>query len=353
VNLKFLRSVFLQFSAIVGAGIFTLPYLFYQSNFYFAVIGLIIISLITAIINLFYIDIVNSTPGQHQLPGYAEIYLGRRSKFLAAFNLLLICIGSIFAYNKLATDFFLVFFPAFNFRLVSIFFIFLVLALYPISKKHLSSFFDFLPIVVIFLSLIFLSLVFNFPLPSLDLMPPGLIFVGATIFAISGFTVIPEIPKKYLLRASLAGLFLATLLYIVYSYSIIKLSGPFLSTDSISGILRSSPVLAYILSVFGILITFKGSLNMLTVFHQIFHQDFNLKPRTATLLTFLISLLTIILLKLTLIEAISLLGSITVSLSILIICFIRLKLPHSFSIKFGVYFVIAVFISILLVTLFF
>ena len=352
MNLKFIRSVFLQFSTIVGAGIFTLPYLFYSSNYYFAVIGLIIIALITVIINLFYIDIVNATATPHQLSGYAQIYLGRRFKILAAFNLLLICIGSIFAYNYLASHFLTVFFPTLNFRLISFLFLFLVMIIYLISKKKPLTLFDFFPVLVIFISLLLFSLSLDFPIPSLNLRSPNLAFVGATIFALSGFTIIPELEKRYLFNASTIGLFLATLLYVIFTYAVITLSGSFLSADTISGINHASPLLASIVAIFGILITFKGSLNMLAVFYDIFHRDFNLHSSISTLLTLFISFVTVAILKLTLSDTISLLGSITVSTAILIICFIRLKLPQTNLTKITVYSVIVIFSLLLFATLF-
>ena len=127
---KFIRAVGLQFSGIVGAGIFTLPYFLSQTNFLGAVMGMLVITLIMAVVNIFYVQIICNTQGDHQLPGYTQQYLGKKFKLLATIILVMAEVGAILAYIKLGAGFIEILWSINTFCSVMIF-----LSFIPLTRK--------------------------------------------------------------------------------------------------------------------------------------------------------------------------------------------------------------------------
>src|SRR3989338_8519827 len=77
---RFLRELILpagMLSAlIIGAGVFSLPYLFYKTGVGIGFIYLALFSVILSAIHLMYGEVVKQTKGDHRFLGYAKIYLG-------------------------------------------------------------------------------------------------------------------------------------------------------------------------------------------------------------------------------------------------------------------------------------
>src|SRR3989344_7606220 len=82
-----LRAIILPASilgaAIIGAGVFALPFVFNQVGIATGLFYLFIFSVIYIFIYLFYADLAIRTPGEHRFVGYARMYLGE-SGFLAS-----------------------------------------------------------------------------------------------------------------------------------------------------------------------------------------------------------------------------------------------------------------------------
>ncbi|MBU1089117.1 hypothetical protein KKA02_04555, partial [Patescibacteria group bacterium] len=334
---KFTKAIFLQFSGMVGAGIFSLPFVYSQSSFNLSILGLIFLTLITAFINLLYIDIINATPGDHQLPGYAQIYLGSFFKNISILNISLTSLGATYAFTTLASGFLTVLFPYLSVYLATAIFLIFLFLIHINNNKFSNKLSDIIPILFLFLPVFFFSFIFQNRLPSIVINNPSLVFFGPTIFALSGFTILPEVEeilrgqknyKKLFKKASLIGLFLASFLYLLFSYSILKISGPFLTQNLVDGLVQVSPFLSKILAIFGLCVTFSASLIFLNIFKEVFYRDLNIKQNLARFLPILIPIIAITIIKTSFISVISLIGSLSVFLSAIIISLIRLKLPH-------------------------
>ena len=87
------------------------------------------------------------------------------------------------------------------------------------------------------------------------------------------------------------GLLLAFIVYLFFSYSIIKLVGNNLTEDSVTGLVKTSYLVAVIISVFGLLTTFKGSINFMNVFHEIFYRDFKMTEKISSLLAVILPII--------------------------------------------------------------
>lgn len=337
----FRRAIFLQFIGTIGSGIFVLPYLFYHSNYLFASIVLIFLTVVVGALNQFYCRIVSCTPGDHQLSGYAQIYLGSFFSFLASFNLILLAFGAVATYLKLFSGFFSLLFPV-SFSLASFLF-FILLFVFFIAKinfsSRLSSVLSFLTILIPLVLFIF-SVSFIGHSSSLINQAPDFSFYGAALFALSGFTIIPEIDEllrrgrhrqqESLFAASTLGLILVVIIYLIFIYSVIVISGPSVSVNTISGLIKVFPILGKLIAVFGLVVTFNAALQFLTILHELFFRDLKFSPFVSSFLPLTVPFLSLFLGAVSLVSLISLTGSVTLFISALIIILIRLRLPRTF-----------------------
>jgi len=349
---KFIRAALLQFSGIVGAGIFALPYFLYNSNFFWAVIGMFIIALVTAIINIFYVQIICNTQGDHQLPGYAKKYLGEKFKYLAAGSLIISGLGAVLACIKLGSGFIQILLPINN-LLAVVFFLLSIIVGYLLKIKKNKVIFDYLPFVAILIVFWLLQIVLLNPLPEIELQTFNLAFFGVSVFALSGFTVIPEMEeilrgekkiKTKLAWASIVGLFLAFIVYLFFSYSIIKLVGNNLTENSVVGLVKTSYFVAVIISVFGLLTTFKGSVNFMGVFHEIFYRDFKMTEKKSSLLAIILPIMTLLLFNLSFGSILGIIGTGSIFVAVIIICLMMSKLKDNYLISSLIILILMIFV---------
>src|SRR3989339_16909 len=188
----FSRATLLQLSGILGAGIFVLPYVFSQSRL--APLGLVLVTFVIAQINLFYTDIILATKGDHQLAGYAGIYLGSFFRRLTLVNFLVLNPCILLAYLILATKFLQALFPGLS--LLSAVLIFLL----PVSLFHLSSikifksYYLIIPLFLVYFTFVIFIVSLFFPGSSSNPAAPLFgNFIGPLVFALTGFTIIPEV----------------------------------------------------------------------------------------------------------------------------------------------------------------
>ncbi|MFZ2152580.1 MAG: hypothetical protein WAV41_00785 [Microgenomates group bacterium] len=339
---QFFPAIFLMFMGTVGSGIFVLPYLFSQSNFIFASVFLVFLTIITAVLNQFYVAIVTTTAGDHQLSGYAQKYLGHRFGLLASLNLLILAFGAILAYSKLFSGFTLVVFPNFSIYLISFLYLLIIFVLFYFHQILSKNIFLLIPIFILVVPIFLYFYSFNYPLLTINYslsITPSFSFFGPLLFALSGFTIIPEVretlgtPKKLSLVVTL-GLLLVAIIYFLFAFSIIRLSGDSLNIDSVTGLATSFPLLAKLIAIFGMVITLRSTVNFMVILRELFYRDLKVSLPIANLLPSLFPLLGLLLTTVSLLTVISLTGHFTIFVSALVICLIRLRLPHSFWTEF-------------------
>jgi len=342
----------MQIAAIVGSGIFVLPYFFAQSNFYFSIFALFIAFIVTFFLNRFYIDIILRTRGDHQLAGYAQIYLGPFFRYLSIINILLLALGAITTYTKLFTTFLHLLIPSISLTLSLLIFIFLITLAFLAVSRQLRLFFDYLPAIVLFIPLILFFCSQSAPQPQFNMSSIDFSVIGALLFALSGFTIIPEIEevfrhfrlsRSFVYIASLLGLSLVVIIYYFFVYSVNRLTLGFPSQDSITSLTAINPFLGHLLAILGLIITSVATYNFLLVIKELFFRDFKISSINSHLLALSFLILPLFLLSYSLVSIISITGSVTIFLSGLTICLVRLRLPHrAFHtlIAFGCFFVL-------------
>jgi len=258
---KFLATTFTLTGTIIGAGILGLPYVFAKSGMLIGTFWLIILGFILIYVNLCLGEISLSTKERHQLPGYAEKYLGKKYKVLMFFAVIFGVYSALIAYligegqslSQLFTgtlDYSLYF--ALGFWLLMT--ILLRKGLKELKKIEIWG-------VGIIILLILGIFIFYFPKINFqnyyynDLNTLFFPF-GVILFALLGFTSIPELreeikgSEKKLKKAIILGTLIPIILYILFSFIFVGALG-----KNVSEVATLS---------FGSLVTLLGIFTMLT-----------------------------------------------------------------------------------------
>jgi len=302
---KFSLAMALLLGTMIGAGIFGIPYVVSRSGiilgfFYFLFLGIFVL-----LIHLFFGEIVLRTKEKQRLPGYAQRYLGKRGKILAAFSTILGIILVLLAYIILGGDFLEILFrgsglSSFQFSLI------FALVLSPLIFKGIklvarAEFFTNLSFILI------IFLVFYLTFPKIDFQNFHLvdfknIFLpyGVILFALTGWNAIPEMAeileerseKKKFKKAIIFSVILATFLYILFALSVIGVSGKNTSADAFSGLLPHLSKNIILLGVLAGVITIADSFLILGLYlKNSLIYDFNIKKNLSFLLAWGIPLI--------------------------------------------------------------
>lgn len=98
VNKKFWAGTFTLTGTVIGAGILGLPYVFAQSGFLIGLMWIVILASVLIFTKLCLGEVCLRTRKKHQLPGYAEKYLGKWGKRLMFFALMFGIYSALLAY---------------------------------------------------------------------------------------------------------------------------------------------------------------------------------------------------------------------------------------------------------------
>ncbi len=101
----YITAILTLVAAIVGVGMFTLPYVTVQAGIIPVGIFFIALAIIQHWLHKLYAEVVLSSKDQHRLPGYAGIYLGPKSKKLLTVLTMIASYGSLLAYTLIGGDF--------------------------------------------------------------------------------------------------------------------------------------------------------------------------------------------------------------------------------------------------------
>ncbi|MEK7463448.1 MAG: aromatic amino acid transport family protein [Patescibacteria group bacterium] len=323
--------------SIIGAGIFSLPFVFNEFGLLAGFVSLIVFAFFYALIYFIYADVVLRTEGEHRFVGYSKIYLGKSgfvaSIFVGLVQLLLV----MTIYIILAPSFTqLIFGGSYVSHLL---FFWLVGSLMMLFNTRKIAWFEFL-IVSGILSIIFLVFFFgvnnadvsfvqnfNFNINSLGVL-------GPVIFALAGVMVVPEVvayfresasPLKFLKRSLLLGSFLPALAYIVFVLGILGFSKN-VSPDSISGLAGSAPEwLIVFLGCLGFLSLASSYVLVSLNTRHIFEYDFSLSANLSKFLVIFIPPALYFLGIRGFTEVISFTGSIFIPLEIILLILIWIK----------------------------
>lgn len=238
---------------IIGAGVFSLPYVFNSGGLINGFIFLGIATVLYVFIHLLYADLILRTPGSHEFVGYAKIYLGRFAELAAILIALVEVLAVLTIYLILSASFSDLLFPGAH--LIKIIGFWLIASASVFMGVRRAAGFEFAVILGIVALMI---LIFGYGAPrfgGLEFSLAGdikglLLSFSPLLFALGGRVAItstvryfPESAErpKYVKAAVTTGTILPAVLYGMFVLGVIALS-PVVTEDAVTGLQSSLPV---------------------------------------------------------------------------------------------------------------
>lgn len=291
---KTFRAAAALIGTTIGAGIFGLPFVVAKIGFVPGTVYLLGLGLLTLLLNLCYGEVILRTPGDHQLTGYAKIYLGKRGRTVAFLALVLTIYGALLAYFiKIGEFLSFVFGFGLPFYWSLGFLLAVALALF-FGLRAVSVLGGFL--VILLLGMIVLLGAAG--LPEIDLsnfsgFNPKFLFLpyGVILFALSGASVVPEMEEilrqehKKLKQAISIGTLIPLFFYILFVSLVVGVCGGSTSEDAVLGLVQFLPAWAADLgAILGILTMGTSFLTLGYVLREVYFRDFKIPKVFAWLL---------------------------------------------------------------------
>lgn len=302
-NSRFIRSTSVLVGTIVGAGIFGLPYAFAQSGFIIGLVYLLLLGGVFYLINLCYAEVILRTKDKLEMAGYVERYLGKKGKLLIACSFILGIYGALVAYTIGVGEFlFSLLNPLFGGSQMLWSLVFWAIASLLVLKG--IGIVSRLEVVMALGLVIVVLLIFGLSYPYLNMDNLKTVNVkniffpyGVVLFALGGASAVPTIrrilgDKVNLIKKSLGlGILIPALIYIIFSFSVVGVSGPDTSETAIIGLASfTNGKILLIGGIFGILAMSTSFLVLGFILRELFHRDYKIPLLPAWVLTVFVPL---------------------------------------------------------------
>ncbi|MBI2644389.1 MAG: hypothetical protein HYW95_02705 [Candidatus Wildermuthbacteria bacterium] len=247
---SFILALSTLVGAIVGAGIFGIPYAIAKSGVVPGIFYLGVLAGAVLILHLLFGEVCLRTKEKYRLIGYARRYLGKWGEAAMIFATFVGTVGTLLAYIIIGGDFLkIVLSPLLSLSPIAATFLFwLVLSLFVFQGIRFIAKTEFLMNIALF---IVIALVFLFAIPHIRIENFSLVHgdslflpYGIILFALIGWSAIPEIAElfkkddeKKKLRNVLRFASLITFaLYALFVFFVIGVSGANTSPDALGGL---------------------------------------------------------------------------------------------------------------------
>lgn len=297
---KFLHATAVLIGTMVGVGMFGVPFVFAKSGFLIGVATLLGVSALTLLFNLLFAELTLRTQGAHQLPGYANIWLGSWGRRAVFFANVLGIYGALLAYLIVVGEFLRNIFAqvsAIDPSTYSMIFA-IVASLFLLARLRTVAAIEF-TMVIVLVGVLLLVFVTGFPSIQMShfsgwnsqywFLPYGVI-----MFALAGLTSVPIMRqllmgRERLLRPSITwAVALVALLYLLFAFVVVGVSGADTSPEALSGLFGHLGTPIIILgSILGVMTISTSYLMLGTALSEIYGIDYRLRPMSAWLLTVL------------------------------------------------------------------
>ena len=275
-------------SLIIGAGIFALPYVFYRAGLWAGLFYLIVFTVVFVAVHKMYARVIENTHGKHRFVGYAEIYLGKPGFVTAIFTTAVGFTLTLVAYISLASEFIRLVIPGIgNLYAPYVFWaigsLSVVLSLKRIANLEIAITVAMGLIVgVLFFAGLFYGKATTIP----QINPSNLLIpYGVVLFAMSGRAAISslvdyyekrKISNKKLMHSISLGTVVPAIIYVLFVFAVLFLTGNGISEDAISGLSHAPHQLLLLIGVLGILALLTSYFFLATEVKDIFRYDFKL-----------------------------------------------------------------------------
>lgn len=222
----------------IGAGFLGIPHVVSKSGFLIGLIHLIVLAGIIILVNLYIGEIILRTKGNHQLPGYASLYLGKWARALMIFTMLFGIYAALIAYfigEGQVLSF--IFTGANNSTLLFSLGFFIVVALLVFFgiealKKGETIGMILVGAIVLVLAAVFLPKIVlsNLTYTSSNLFEWFLPY-GVILFSFLSFSALPEVKQeikgneKIFKKAIIIGALIPLIAYIIFTLAVVGFAG--------------------------------------------------------------------------------------------------------------------------------
>jgi len=294
---QFLHASAVLIGTMVGVGVFGIPFAFAKAGFWIGFLFLIGIGLVTLFINFIYGEIILRTHQSHQMVGYTQFYLGNLWKRVIFFSFLLTTYAALLAYIIIAGEFLpnvlssVFYLSSSNFSLW-FFVVASLLVLFGIRTVAWAE------LILSALFFVVIALIFGFGIFDINFSNYSAVNFefwffpyGVLLFAFGGLPAIP-IQRQILndregdfKKAIITAMVFVGVLYLVFGFTVLGISGEATSPDAISGLIESlGGRIVFLGSLFGVLAVSTSYIMLGTALLQIFTLDYGLNRKLSWLL---------------------------------------------------------------------
>ena len=327
----------------IGAGIFGLPYVFAKSGFIVGLVNMFVIFIAILLINLYTARITLIRKKPLELTGYAKILLGSKGKHLMAFFMFLSIIGALLAYmiglgNAVASIFNIDGFTAsiISFLLLT-FIVYFDLKGVKKSETILTALMLFVVALLVALSFIkfdISNINFNFDFSFFNLFFP----YGVILFSFLCLAAIPEArqelkgSEKQLKKAIIIGTAIPLVIYILFAFAIVGVSGNATSEIATTGLYKLGNLVMLIANLFVILAMATSFITLALALRWVLQYDYGINRTLAWFISCFTPLALFLIGFRDFIEVLSFTGAIAGGLQLILILFMakrteKLKTP--------------------------
>ena len=289
---------------VIGAGILGIPYVIAKSGLLVGIIDILIIGATMLMMNLFLGEIVLRTRGDHQLTGYAEIYLGQKGKFFMTLAMFIGTYGALTAYligeGKVLSAIFGG--PEILYSLIFFLIVSIIVAngIKMVEKAELLFVTIFLTIIIAICAIaIFHTNTANWV--QYDFTQMFLPF-GVVLFAFLGSAAIPEMReelinhRKDMKKAILIGSCIPIIVYLLFAAAVVGVSGKDTTEIATIGLGQNLGEGMIILSnIFAMLTMTTAFIALSLAIVEVWNYDYKLKRKFSLWLTLSIPLIAFLL----------------------------------------------------------
>ncbi len=289
---RLFTAVSIMVGTCIGAGVLGIPYVAAQAGF-FVVLGYILaLGMIILTVNLYLGEVALRTKGDHQIPGYARRYLGKKGKVLLEFATVFGIYAAIIAYILgIGESLSFLFFKDSSYTVLIGLLIGFIMSYFIWRGFRTLKKYEKIGVSVILLLLIVIFFIFikDVNLTNLYYFNIGSIFLpfGVVLFALMSFHAVPELQMVLhkngglMKKALIIGTLIPIIFYILFAFVVVGFKG--LETPQIATL-----ALGPVFILLGIFTMFTSYLSLGNALKQNFMYDERMRKKTAWFLTAII-----------------------------------------------------------------
>lgn len=298
--------------AIVGVGLFSLPYITSKAGFLIMLIYFLVLGALVTLVHLFFGELSLVTPDFKRLPGFARFHLGKWAEKIALISTVIGAFGAILAYLIVGGEFLENLLSPIlggNNLLYTLFYFVLGASLILFGIKIIAKI-EFWALILFFLVLIAIffqehTLIvaenfISYPQKSSlsDAIPIWFLPYGAVLFSLWGASLIPETEemlksnKKLLKKIIPLATLIPIVIYLFFIYLVLGITGNGTTESALIGLRNylGEGTMSLIL-FFGFLTTFTSFIVFGLTLRKVFWYDLKVEKNLAWALTCFIPLI--------------------------------------------------------------